>query len=240
MSKTKVLLVASNPDSTTSLSLLKEVREIENSINSSYFRDAFELFYCPAARASDLRKKVLDIHPEIIHFCAHGSQSGIYLENDAGTKNLVLAEQLNFFLQKVSSIQCIVFNTCDSLNTGKHATKYVPAVICFNGKLADKAAISFSKGFYESLARGLDVKESYSVGLTAIAMDADTRDSEASESQRSLYSKDKDNGIHRLARGYSLLINNKKYNGKSGFMYISLVILLLLVALIYIIEVVIV
>jgi len=233
MRSTKILIVASNPNTTAPLALLKEAREIEDAIQSSYYRDAFEVHHCLAARASDLRRKVLGIRPDIIHFCAHGSDFGVYLENDSGAENLVLVEQLIDFLCEVGSVKCLLLNSCHSLTAGRQASKHIPVVICFEGKLVDKAAISFSKGFYESIAGGDEVKKSYKLGLNAIAMDFKSSDTELYESHRSLYLGDKNVKANPLASGYCFFINHKEYRGKPAFAYVVLFLVALIASLVF-------
>ena len=63
-------------------------------------RDSFNLEQRLAVRTEDLRRALLQYEPQIVHFCGHGKTDGIFLENDAGTKQLVPKDALTDFFAK--------------------------------------------------------------------------------------------------------------------------------------------
>jgi hypothetical protein len=81
----RILILAANPQNTSRLRLDEEVREIEEGLRRSQYRDTFELQARWATRPQDIRRAMLDFHPNIVHFCGHGEgETGIIFEDSAG------------------------------------------------------------------------------------------------------------------------------------------------------------
>jgi len=97
MAKT-ILILAANPKNTPRLRLDQEVREIDNGLQRAQRRDEFILKQVWAVRRSDFRRAMLDLKPNIVHFCGHGSgEEGIAFEDENGQAKLVSTEALSGF-----------------------------------------------------------------------------------------------------------------------------------------------
>ncbi|QYO63399.1 hypothetical protein [Leptolyngbya sp. 7M] len=68
----KILVFAANPKHTSELRLGEEVREIEEGLRRSQYRDRFALTSKWAVRVRDVYRYMLDIQPQIVHFSGHG------------------------------------------------------------------------------------------------------------------------------------------------------------------------
>eukprot|EP00603_Paraphysomonas_imperforata_P008192 CAMPEP_0114434378 /NCGR_PEP_ID=MMETSP0103-20121206/12231_1 /TAXON_ID=37642 ORGANISM="Paraphysomonas imperforata, Strain PA2" /NCGR_SAMPLE_ID=MMETSP0103 /ASSEMBLY_ACC=CAM_ASM_000201 /LENGTH=1144 /DNA_ID=CAMNT_0001604265 /DNA_START=185 /DNA_END=3619 /DNA_ORIENTATION=- len=62
------------------------------------------------------------------------------------------------------SLQCVLLNVCGGHIQGDLLSSIVPFTVCFTGKVADKESLAFSKGFYDSIARGQSVLQAFRVG----------------------------------------------------------------------------
>jgi len=80
----KILVLVSNPKGTDNLDLLPEIRDLQEALQRSLNRDRFIVEWRIAKRQADLRRYILDIKPSIIHFCGHGTEQGLVLEDDTG------------------------------------------------------------------------------------------------------------------------------------------------------------
>ena len=94
MDKTKILIIAANPWDTKRLGLDEEYREIDAIKQKSKQRDQFVLEYAPASRDEDLRQKLLDFEPHIIHFSGHGELGALYFLDDTGESHKIRKEAL--------------------------------------------------------------------------------------------------------------------------------------------------
>jgi len=88
MTKT-ILILAANPKDTPRLRLDQEVREIDNGLQRAQKRDEFILEPKLAPRPEDVRRAMLDLKPNIVHFCGHGTgEDGIAFEDELGKTKL--------------------------------------------------------------------------------------------------------------------------------------------------------
>ncbi len=95
--KITILILAANPKNTSRLRLDEEIREIDIGLQMSRKRDDFILHKKMAVRPVDFRRAVLDIKPNILHFCGHGEGAGgLAFEDDMGHVKLVSAEAFQY------------------------------------------------------------------------------------------------------------------------------------------------
>jgi hypothetical protein len=99
----KILILTANPKNSGQLRLDEEVREIQAGLERAKRRDEFEIVSHWAVRTEDLRRSLLDLNPQIVHFSGHGAgNDGLVLEWTGGHPYLTqrlcrtLAEQAEF------------------------------------------------------------------------------------------------------------------------------------------------
>jgi hypothetical protein len=111
-----ILVLASNPKGTSALDLDREIREIREGLKRSPHRDQFQLEWRGAVRPIDLRRSLLEVKPQIVHFCGHGGgEGGLVLEDDQGNEQLVEGEELARLFQIFAhQVECILLNACYS------------------------------------------------------------------------------------------------------------------------------
>jgi hypothetical protein len=171
MSKT-ILILAANPVETSRLRLDMEVREINEGLRRSKVRDRFIIRSQWAVRYRDIRRALLDIEPEIVHFAGHGSRSeGIFLEDELGLPVIAHPETLaNFFKLFSESVKCVLLNSCYSDTQAKAISKHIDYVIGIYKEVGDRAAIEFSLGFYDALGAGKSIESAFEFGRNALAL----------------------------------------------------------------------
>ena len=164
-----ILMVAANPaDSTLRMDI--EVREIENGFKRAKRESEFEIKTQLAARSQDIRRAMLDLRPNIVHFCGHGSgERGIVFVQDDGTAKLVNDQTLsNFFELFADSIECVVLNACFSECQAQAIAKHIKVVIGMSDSISDKAAIAFTVAFYDAIGAGESYEFAYRLACNAI------------------------------------------------------------------------
>lgn len=167
----KILFLSANPSDTSTLRLGEEVREIEEGLRRSRYRDQFEMISKWAVRTQDLYRYLLDVQPQIIHFSGHGiEEEGIVLEDDTGVSKLVATDALENLFKIFSNkgIECVLLNSCFSEVQAEAIGKYIPYVIGMSKGIEDQSAIVFSTGFYDALAAGETIQFAYQLGCSAI------------------------------------------------------------------------
>lgn len=169
MDKKKILILSANPKTTARLRLDEEVREIEEGLRRSKWRDHFEIKSKWAVGIRDLRRAILDEEPNILHFCGHGKKDGIMVEDEMGLAVLVNQNALtNLFKLFEDKIETVLLIACFSQFQSKAISKHIENVIGMKRDISDKAAIEFSVGFYDALGAGKSVEEAFKFGRNAV------------------------------------------------------------------------
>lgn len=160
------------------LRLDKEIQKIEDSIRRANKRDLFDVRKITAVRPQDIRRKIAEERPQIIHFCGHGLEVGsLLLEDDEGNNKPVAPQGLaKLFEHHSEYVNCVVLNACHSVKTADAISKHINYVIGMNQEIGDRAAIIFAEGFYDGLGyENLDHQDvfqrAFDEGLIAIALE---------------------------------------------------------------------
>jgi CHAT domain len=193
MPQTTILILAANPKGTTTLRLDQEVRDITAGLQRAPYREAFNLQSRWAVRPRDLQRALLDLNPQIVHFCGHGlgtpttpteptrklnsiaaqptAPEGLTFEDNNGNTTIASTEAISqtFALFK-DSIQCVVLNACYSDNQATAIAQHIPYVIGMNQAIGDKAAIEFAISFYDAIGAGRDIPFAYELAKNAIQL----------------------------------------------------------------------
>lgn len=172
--KRTILFLASSPVTEARLRLDREAREIEEGLQRATRRDQFALEQRWAVRPDDLRRSLLDMNPQIVHFSGHGTGSaGLALENAMGATQLVPTQAIANLFKLFASrgVECVVLNACYSEVQAKEIAQHIPYVVGMSDPIGDTAAIKFAIGFYDALGAGWSYEEAYELGCNAIALE---------------------------------------------------------------------
>lgn len=186
-----VLFLAANPTNTQQLRLDEEVRAIRQQLQ----RSVLTLDSCWAVRPLDMQQEILRLKPQFVHFSGHGigqeptftpekrtliavgadhvsDEEGLaFIEDATGRAALVDTEALaNLFKNFQKYVKCVVLNGCYSEVQAEAIARHIPYVIGMNQSILDRAAIEFSKGFYNALAEGEAIESAFEFGKTAIEL----------------------------------------------------------------------
>ncbi len=166
----KILILAANPQNTRPLRLDEEVREIEAGLERAQRREQFTITSRWAVRADDLRRALLDLEPQIVHFSGHGGGAeGLFLEDRTGQAKAASAEALaNLFGLFEGKIKCVLLNACYSELQAEAIHQHVNYVMGMNQAIGDRAAIAFAVGFYDALGAGRSIEDAYQFACNAI------------------------------------------------------------------------
>ena len=171
----KILILAASPKNCTHSRLDEEVRDINEGLRRSHYRNDFKVTQQWAVRPRDLQRAMLDELPQVVHFSGHGEgEVGLFFEDNVGNAKLVtvpaLASLFKLFAEK-AHIECVVLNGCYSQSQAEAIADYVPYVIGMTQTIGDRAAIEFSVGFYDALGNGETVEFAFRSGTVAMALE---------------------------------------------------------------------
>jgi CHAT domain len=173
----RILILAANPRGTSHLRLDKEVREIEDGLRRSHLQDRFQIEQRWAPRPRDVQRSLLDVEPQIVHFCGHGQgQVGLVLEDETGRVKLVSTEALSkLFELFADKIECVLLNACYSEVQAEAISQHINYAIGMRQEILDDLAIAFSVGFYKGLAEGQLIEIAFESGCHAIKFEVDRK-----------------------------------------------------------------
>lgn len=166
----RILILAANPQGTSRLRLDREVREIDEGLRRSHLHEQFRLEQRWASRPRDVQRSLLDVDPQIVHFCGHGEgQAGLVLEDETGRVKLVSTEALsNLFALFADRVECVLLNACYAEVQANAIVEHINYVIGMRQDIRDDLAIAFSVGFYKGLGVGQSIEVAFESGCQAI------------------------------------------------------------------------
>jgi CHAT domain-containing protein len=167
-----ILFLSADPTDASYLRLGTELREIQEKLQLAKLRDRFELHQRMSVRPTDLSQALLDVQPKIVHFSGHGTATGaLCFENQLGKTHPIQPDALAaLFEQFANQVTCVVLNACYSEVQAKAIAEHINYVIGMNQAIGDKAAISFSIGFYQALGAGRTIEEAYKLGCVQLKL----------------------------------------------------------------------
>lgn len=162
--KTRILMISSNPYKDKQVLLTdSEAKVAQDSIEKSKRRDYISIQYIPAGNVDDLRKAFLDDgNFDIIHLSGHGSGTD-YLFNDSNgnTVRTPISSLRDWLRDK--KVECIIINACNTLAEINESLG--PITVGMSGSVTDRAAIEFTRGFYDGIGAGKSIEGAIGVWL---------------------------------------------------------------------------
>jgi energy-coupling factor transporter ATP-binding protein EcfA2 len=165
MSKSKILLLSSNPRQ--DLNLDREISDLSTAVQRL---GTFEIRLGLGVRSQELPELLAEHNPQIVHFCGHGAgEKGLVFQDENGREQFVNTEILARIFKTFSEeINCTVLNACDSDRQAEAIVEHINYVVGMSQPILDKAAYHFSVGFYKGLAAGKSIEQAYELGCIAV------------------------------------------------------------------------
>lgn len=164
MKSIKALILFANPSETVPLKLDKEREIILEAIERPNRKRRIEPVFIEASTVHDLRRALLDNEYQIVHFSSHGTSLGLILEDEYGESHRIPQEALAELLGESPEIECVILNACYSSVQAALMSPTVPHLIAMQERLADNAAIEFSRGFYDAVGAGKNYAAAFRQG----------------------------------------------------------------------------
>lgn len=167
-----VLFLAANPmgaDRDARLRLEQEARDLAEAIGKVALPTVEVSVHQEwATRTHQIQEKILNSRPKILHFSGHGKPGFLVFENSFGMSERVSGSAIAGIIELCTSIKCVLLNACFSETVAKEVAPHVEAVIGCSDKIDDDAAIKFSCGFYDAIARGENFERAFLLGKSAV------------------------------------------------------------------------
>jgi hypothetical protein len=171
--KIKIMYLTANPIDTSHLRLQEEARELEERIRQGPRREAFEVIHCLAVRPRDLLRGLQEVQPHILHFSGHGNyDKEIVLQGDDGNSRPIAPQDLARLVELFkTNLKVALMSCCYGRRQAKALHRVLDFTIGMNQPISDVGAVSFSANFYQVLASGGSVRQSFESARLVTTMD---------------------------------------------------------------------
>jgi outer membrane protein assembly factor BamD (BamD/ComL family) len=182
----RILGVVSSPSDLPALEVAREKQRLEKAIAGLQSENQLELIWLANPTWRELQRAMRTGPWHIFHFIGHGgfdtiADEGILaFEDETGTAQLLLATELGRLLADHRSLRLALLNSCEGARASQRdifsssaavlVRRGLPAVLAMQYAITDRAAIEFSRAFYEALADGLPVDAAVCEARKAISL----------------------------------------------------------------------
>jgi len=181
-----ILGMIASPRDLPLLDVVREKQRVEEAVKDLRARGMVDLTWLAGQTWRDLQRAMRGGPRHIFHFIGHGGfdrnadQGLIALADEDGLSALMHATELGRLLADHDSLRLVLLNSCEGARGGERdifsstasilVRRGIPAVVAMQYPITDRAAIEFSRAFYESLADGLPVDAAVSEARKAISL----------------------------------------------------------------------
>jgi hypothetical protein len=184
----RILGMVTSPLGLDPLDVGHEKRLVEEAIRGLRENGLLELTWLEGQTWRDLQRAMRRGPWHIFHFVGHGGfdpateEGAIALADEAGHKRLLRATSLAELLDDHYPLRLMFLNSCEgargsesdafSSTAATLVRRGIPAVVAMQYEITDKAAIEFSRDFYDAVADGLPVDAAVTEARAAVSMDS--------------------------------------------------------------------
>jgi CHAT domain len=181
----RILGLIVGPTDMAPLRVEVEKQQLERALGGLISKGLVELHWVTGQTRRDLGRELRDGPWHIFHFIGHGGfdestgEGVLVLADEQGRSRWIPASDIGRMLGEHDQLRLVVLNSCDGAR-GSQADVFsstsaaivrdgTPAVVAMQYEITDKAALEFSRSFYEAIADGLPVDASVAAGRDGIA-----------------------------------------------------------------------
>jgi tetratricopeptide (TPR) repeat protein len=184
----RVLGLVTSPLGLDPLDVEHEKRLVEEAIRGLREGGLLELTWLEGQTWRHLQRAMRRGPWHVFHFVGHGGfdpateEGALALSNEAGHMHLLRARGLAELLDDHYPLRLVFLNSCEgargsesdafSSTAATLVRRGVPAVVAMQYEITDRAAIEFSRDFYEALADSLPVDAAVTEARAAVSMES--------------------------------------------------------------------
>ena len=165
-----ILVLAANPRGTDRVELERSADLIRAQLAQGRYGKDYQVQIERGIRLEDLRRYLVEYKPTIVHVVGQGSATGeILLADDSDRVAPVTpAEIAHLFATEEQQIECVVLNSCFSLEMADALLDFIPCTIGIDEDNYDPAAVTFISEFYRGIFAGKGYYGAYELGRKQI------------------------------------------------------------------------
>ncbi|HEU5367029.1 MAG TPA: CHAT domain-containing protein [Ktedonobacterales bacterium] len=181
----RILGMIASPGDMDPLDVEREQGRIRAALKDLTAQGLVQLDWLPGQTWRHLQRAMRGGPWHIFHFIGHGGfhqgEGVLALADDEGKTSLLSATQLSILLANHGPLRLAVLNACEGARADKRdlfsstaatlARRGLPAVLAMQYDITDRAAIEYTRAFYEALADQLPVDAALAEARAAIQLD---------------------------------------------------------------------
>ncbi len=179
----RILVVSAMPSELPQLNFAAERNNLTSALADEEAKGWVKLEFVEHATRDKVRAALTTFNPHALHFSGHGKfaedKSALAFEDQYGDLDSVTPDDAAILFGGLADLRLIVLNACETAidSTAQPLTGIapkilqrtgIPAVVAMQAPIFDRAAIAFSRAFYNQLAQGRTVDEAMYEGRLAI------------------------------------------------------------------------
>jgi len=182
----RILGMIASPSDLSSLDVAREKQRVDNAIEDLRKRGLVELVWLEGQTWRDLQRAMRGGPWHVFHFIGHGGfdaradEGLIVLADERGQAAPLTATQLGLLLADHRSLRLVLLNACEGARGSQRdifsstssilVRRGLPAALAMQYEITDRAAIEFSRAFYEALADEMPVDTAVAEARKAIRL----------------------------------------------------------------------
>lgn len=172
--KKLILLLSSSPTNKNPLDFGKELRQIEDALESSVDRGNFAIKPITAVKKAELLSLLNKYKPHYLHITLHASAvDGLYFESPTGQPAALSSDEFAEILNVISrkhKPEVIVLSACNSQQHALAAKPYCQYSVGMRMVFPEKASVLYAKCFYDMLFNDMntDLETCHLAGVLGI------------------------------------------------------------------------
>jgi len=182
----RILGMVASPQGLPQLDVGHEKRLVEEAVRGLQARRLVELTWLEGQTWRHLQRAMRRGPWHVLHFIGHGGfdpeteEGAIALSDEEGRKHLLGASDLALLVDDHYFLRLVFLNSCEgargsprdsfSSTAATLVRSGIPAVVAMQYEITDRAAIEFSRSFYDAVADGLPIDAAVAEARTAVKM----------------------------------------------------------------------
>ncbi|MBI3244424.1 MAG: CHAT domain-containing protein [Chloroflexi bacterium] len=179
----RLLVVSAMPGELPQLNFEAERDNLISALADESEKGWVKLEFVEHATRDKVREALTTFSPHVLHFSGHGKfaegKSALAFEDQYGDLDSVTPDDAAILVGGLPDLRLIVLNACETAidSTAQPLTGIapkilqrtgIPAVVAMQAPIFDRAAVAFTRAFYNQLAQGRTVDEAMREGRLAI------------------------------------------------------------------------
>ncbi len=179
----KILVASAAPSELPKLNFEAERKNLADALSDEDAKGWVKLEFIEHAKRQSVRDALKEFRPHVFHFSGHGhfsdEKASLAFEDSYGDTDPITPDDAAVLFGGLPELRLVVLNACETAidSTTQPLTGIapkilqsagVPAVVAMQAPILDRAAIAFSRAFYNQLAQGRTVDEAMREGRLAI------------------------------------------------------------------------